>query len=96
MTIENAILRAEHVGIRELREHLSERLHERGPLVVTEHGTPKKILISYEDMLELVDILEELRDPEVLEAVREGRKAIQKGVRGIPVSRLFRKLRSSR
>lgn len=96
MTIETALLKAEHIGIRELREHLSERLKRNTPLIVTEHGTPKKVIFSYQDLLELIDILEELRDQELLEIVRQGRQAIRRGGKGILVSRSFRQIRSAR
>ena len=96
MTIGNAILRAEHIGVRELREHLSKELKRDAPLIVTERGTPKKVILSYRDLLELIDILDEIQDRELLESVQEGRKAIRKGVKGIPVSRLFGRIRSNR
>lgn len=91
-----ALLKAEHIGVRELREHLSEELKRDAPLIVTEHGTPKKVILSYRDLLDLIDILDELRDRELLETIQGGRKAIRRGVKGIPVSRLFRQIRSAR
>lgn len=96
MTLETALLKAEHIGIRELREHLSERLKRNTPLIVTEHGTPKRVIFSYQDLLELIDILEELRDQELLEIIRQGREATHRGVKGSSVSRLFRHIRSAR
>lgn len=95
MTLGTALLRAEHVGIRELREHLSRELKRDQPLIVTEHGTPKKVILSYHDLLELIDILDELRDQDLLESIGKGRKAIRRGAKGIPVSRLFRRMRSA-
>ena len=94
MVIGSALLRAHHIGVRELREHLSRELKRDAPLIVTEHGTPKKVILSYRDLLELVDILDELRDRDLLGTIQSGRKAIRRGVKGIPISRLFRKVRS--
>ena len=96
MTIARAVLQARHVGIRELREHLSKRLKDNRPIVVTEHGTPTKVILSYRDMLELIEILDELQDRKALESVRQGRKAVLGGAPGIPVSRLFQRIRRAR
>ena len=94
MTVATALLNADHVGVRDLREHLSKRLHNHKPIIVTDHGHPKKVLISYDDMMEIVEILDELEDPGTLAAVSEGRRAIKAGARGIPVSEIFQKIRS--
>lgn len=91
-----ALLKAEHIGIRELREHLSKELKRDAPLIVTEHGTPKKVILSYRDLLELIDVLDEFRDRELLESIQAGRKAIRKGTKGISVSRLFDRIKSNR
>lgn len=96
MTIGTALLRADHIGVRELREHLSRELKKDAPLIVTEHGAPKKVILSYIDLLELIDVLDELRDQELLGTIQSGRKAIRKGAKGIPVSRLFKKIRSDK
>ena len=94
MTLESALLRAEHVGVRELREHLSDRLKRKQPLVVTERGIPKKVILSYQDVLDLIEVLQELRDEELVRFVHEGRSAVKRRVKGIPVERLFRQFRS--
>ena len=94
MTIAAALMKASHVGVRELRLHLSRRLKSNNPLVVTEHGTPTKVIISYQDMVELADVIDELQDSKTLRAVTRARRAVKSGARGIPVSRLFRSLRS--
>lgn len=96
MTVNTALLKAKHIGVRELKAHLSQRLKGRGPLIVTEHGTPTKVIVSYNDMLEIVDILDELQDRGTLFAVQEGRRAIKAGVKGVPVSELFDQIRTKR
>ena len=96
MTVAAALLKAKRIGVRELRAHLSKRLKEGKPLIVTEHGKPTKVILAYRDMLELIDVLDELQDRQTLSMVQEGRKAIQKGAKGIPVSELFDKIRHSR
>ena len=95
MTISAALIRASHVGVRDLRIHLSRRLKDKNPLVVTEHGMPMKVIISYQDMVDLVEILDELQDPKTLQAVMHARRGIKRGAKGVPVSRLFGRLRSA-
>lgn len=95
MGIATDLLKANRVGIRDLKEHLSgEFLNET--LVITDRGTPVSVNLPYSDVLELMDILDELSDPGTVKAVQEGRKAIKAGVEGIPVSKVFDKIRTKR
>jgi len=96
MTVATALLNARYIGVRELREHLSNRLKGNKVIVVTDHGTPTKVILSYRDMVELIEVMDELRDRAALQSVQEGRKAIRAGSEGIPVNRLFRQIRESR
>ena len=96
MTLATALLRAPHIGVRDLKTHLSERLKSRKPLVVTDHGEPKQVLMPYDDIVELAEILEELNDPKLLKLVAEGRKAIREGFEGIPITDSFNKIRAGR
>lgn len=95
MNIASALLRAHHIGIRDLKEHLSAKYLDE-LLVITDRGNPVSVTMPYSDVLELVDIFEELSDPETLRCIREGRKAIKGEAKGIPVSRLFNKIKSKR
>lgn len=85
------LLRAKHVGIRDLKNRLSEHLGTGKPIVATDRGDPKYYLIPYDDMVELVEILEEASDPGFVAKVEEARAAWRRGG-GVPVSRLWRKL----
>ncbi len=91
MSIATNILKAPHVGIRDLKIHLSSLL-KKGSLIVTERGKPVNVILPYSDMIELLDMLDEITDPETIKAIQEGRKAISTGVKGIPVSNVFKKL----
>ncbi len=95
MTIAAVLLRAHRVGIRDLKEHLSTKFLDE-ILVITDRGEPVSVNLPYEDLLDLTDILDELSDPKTIEAVMAGKKVISAGVKGIPVSRLFRKIRKER
>ena len=96
MTVATALLNAKYIGVRELREHLSKRLKGSKVIVVTEHGAPTKVILSYRDVVELIETLDELRDRAAIQSVQEGRKAIRAGAEGIPVNRLFNQIRESR
>ena len=96
MSVATALLHARYIGIRELREHLSKRFKEEKPIIVTEHGTPTKVILSYKDVLEFLEVFDELQDRGTIHAVREGRKAIRQGGEGISVSDLFNQIRQSR
>ena len=95
MSIAYDLLKANHVGIRDLKEHLSTELL-KSLLVITDRGTPISVNLPYSDVLELVDILDELADLETIQTVSEGRKAIKAGAKGVPVSNLFKRIRAHR
>lgn len=85
MDIALDLLKAPHVGIREFKERASFLLNKRKTLVVTDRGKPTSVLVSYGDMLELLDVIEEINDPKTLSLVEQGRKSIKQGSKGIPV-----------
>jgi len=90
MGIATDLLKAERVGIRELKKKLSASFLKK-PLIITDRKTPVSVNLPYSDMLELIDILDELSDVETLNIVKEGRKAIYSGAKGISVSDVFEK-----
>ena len=96
MTLATMLLRAPHVGVRDVKAHFSEKMKTRGPLIVTDRGEPKQVIIPYEALVEIAEVLEELNDTELIQSVNLSRKSYQKGVRGIPVETVFKKFRSSK
>lgn len=90
MSIATNILKSPHVGIRDLKVHLSSFL-KKGSLVVTDRGVPVNVILPYADTIELLDMLDEITDSETIKTIREGRKAISAGTKGIPVSDVFGK-----
>ena len=94
MSLATELLNAKHVGVRDLRDHLSEMIKKDTLVIVTEHGQPSKVLIPYEDMLEIVDMMDELRDHKTSSTVLEGKYAITKAPKGISVTSLFNKFRT--
>lgn len=95
MSIAAELLKAPHVGIRDIKEHLSRRLL-KDMLVITDRGAPVSVNLPYSDVLELIDIMDELTDLETVATVQEGRKALQEGAKGVPVTQLFKRIRAKR
>ena len=96
MTLATMILRAKSVGVRNFRDAASRFVREHKPIVITERGVPESVLLPYDAVLELVDLLEELNDRELLKDIAEGRRAIRAGAKGIPASEAFRKYKRER
>ena len=96
MTLATALLKAPHIGVRDLKAHLSERLKSRRPLVVTDRGEPKQVLMPYDDIVEFAEMLEEINDPELVKLVRLSRRAVKAGFKGIPVEESFKRIKALR
>jgi hypothetical protein len=95
MNISSAVLKAEHVGIREFKDHLSIKLLS-DTRIITDRGKPVSVNMPYEDLMEIIDLIDELSDPKTLALVAAGRKAIRAGAKGIPVERLFRDVKTGK
>lgn len=95
MSIATNILKSPHVGIRDLKIHLSSFL-KKSPLVVTERGTPINVILPYSDVIELLDMLDEITDSGTVRTIQEGRMAISAGAKGIPVSNVFGKTKDQK
>lgn len=91
MNLGKALLRARSIGVRNFRDKVSSLIHSHEMFVVTEHGSPTSVLLPYDDVLEIVDVLDELRDKDTLNAVVQGRKAISRGAKGVIASKVLRK-----
>jgi len=83
--------------MRNVRDHLSEfvdrveREHER--IVLTRNGRAAAVLISPEDLAELEETIDVLRDPQALADIREADEAYAHGdvLRGVQAARRLRK-----
>lgn len=93
MTLASILLKAPHIGVRQFKARLSSLLRGRHPLIITERGIPVEVVIPYAEALEMVDLIDEATDLETLKAVQEGRKAVRMDAKGIPIERLFEKIR---
>lgn len=91
MTAIGFVREGKYVGVRELRTNLAKVLKSRQAYFVTDHGKPVKAMVPYEVLLELLELLEELKDKTLLHEVAQGRKEYQEGG-WIPASRLRKQL----
>ena len=91
MTAIGFVKEGKYLGTRELRTNLAKILKSRQAYFVTDHGKPVKAMIPYEVLLELLEILEELKDKALIQEVTQGRKEYAAGG-WIPATRLKNKL----
>ena len=83
-------------SLRTVREHFSEFVdrveqhHDR--IIVTRNGRPAAVILSLDDLAELEETIDVLRDAEALSDIREGDAAYQQGdvVRGVESVRALR------
>ncbi len=96
MNIAAGLLKAPHIGVRDLKENLSKLLQSKNTLIITDRGQPVDVIVPYNEMMYLIDIIDEITDPETLTTVLEGKKAVKAGSKGVPVSGLFKAVRAKR
>jgi PHD/YefM family antitoxin component YafN of YafNO toxin-antitoxin module len=88
MKARNLAVPVEEISGETLKESLPEVLEQRGvSLLVIHNGEPAKVLIDYEEFIEILDILDELNDPVLLEEIALGRKEYAE-TGGIPLEKL--------
>ena len=83
-------------SLRTVREHFSEFVdrveqhHDR--IIVTRNGRPAAVILSLDDLAELEETIDVLRDAEALSDIREGDAAYKQGdvVRGVESVRALR------
>ena len=92
MSLATQLLHAEPIGVKELKNHLSAILKRSRPRIVTDHNKPRHVLVPYEDMVEIAEILDELADPKLLKQIAEGRESYRKG-HWTPFENLAKKLK---
>lgn len=88
------LIKASHVGIKEMKANITREFLENF-MVITDRGRPISVNLPYSDVKELIDIFEELSDPETVAAVLEARKAREAGGKGISVLKAFEDFRKN-
>jgi len=91
MSANNLLRKAKTVNFREAQAQLSKLIRSKSPSMVLSHGKPVSFLVPYEDMLDLVETLDELKDKKLLGEIERARKEYAQG-KAVPAERLFKKM----
>jgi len=91
MSVNNLLRKAKPVNVREAQAQLSKLIKSKFPSMVLSHGKPVSFLVPYEDMLDLVETLDDLKDKKLLGEIERARKEYTQG-KAVPAERLFKKL----
>lgn len=91
MGVGNLLRNAKPVNVREAQAQLSKLIRSKSPSMVLSHGKPVSFLVPYEDMLNLVETLDELKDKKLLGEIERARTEYAQG-KQVPVERLFKKM----
>lgn len=89
------LIKAKHVGVRELRDHLCGFMKDKNPaIVVTERGKPVRVIVPYAKMVELLEFFDEVSDPDTMRNIHEGVEAIKQASKGVSFSGTYKKYHS--
>ncbi len=89
-TLAKSLLKARYFGTREYKAHLSEHLKSRLPQIITVYGEPKKVVMEYDEVMDLIDWYEELQDKQLMADIAQARQEYQKHPeKAIPAEKLF-------
>lgn len=64
---------------------LSKLIRSKSPSLALSHGKPVSLLVPYEDMLDLMKSLNELKDKKLLGEIARGRRSMLWGKRSRPI-----------
>lgn len=96
MTTAIDLLKAPRYGIRDFKSRLSERIKSKKAMILVDHGEPKKVIIDYNELIQILEFIEDVQDKELLQLIHEGRAAVEHGKPGISVEESFAKIRAAR
>lgn len=91
MTLTMELLKAKHIGVRELGRNVSTYLKKDAPCVVDVKGKKDKVIISLDVLVDLLEMLEDLQDRDLLELVRQSRTAVASGEKEVPVENVIKR-----
>ena len=91
MTTKSLFRQAKPVNVREAQAKLSRLIRSKTPSLVLSHGKPVSFLVPYEEMLDLLEMLDELKDQRLLEEISRARSEYAEG-KAVSAKRLFKKM----
>jgi antitoxin (DNA-binding transcriptional repressor) of toxin-antitoxin stability system len=90
MTTKSLLREAKPVNVREAQAKLSSLIGSKKPSLVLSHGKPVSFLVPYEEMLDLLEMIDELKDKRLIEQIAEARSKYAGG-KSVPAERRFKK-----
>lgn len=91
MSATHLLRKAKPVNVRDAQAQLSKLIRSKLPAMVVSHGKPVSFLVPYEDMLDLMESLEELKDQKLLGEIARARAEYAEG-KAVPMERLLKKM----
>lgn len=91
MTTKTLLRRAKPVNVKEAQARLSTLIRSKTPSLVLSHGKPVSFLVPYEEMLDLLEMMDELKDQRLFEEIARARSEYAEG-KEVPAERLFKKM----
>ena len=91
MTPAALLRKARPVNVREAQAKLSQLIRSKMPSLILSHGKPMSFLVPYDEMLDLLEMLEELKDQKLLKEIALARSEYAQG-KAVPAERLLRKM----
>ena len=91
MTTTSLLRKAKPVNVREAQAKLSQLISSKMPSLVLSHGKPVSFLVPYDEMLNLLEMLEELKDQKLLKEIALARSEYAHG-KAVPAERLLGKM----
>ena len=91
MGVKSLLKEAKSVNVREAQAKLSRLIRSKRASLVTSHGKPVSFIVPYEEMLDLLEMIDELKDQRLLEEIVRVRSEYKAG-KAVPAERLFKKM----
>jgi antitoxin (DNA-binding transcriptional repressor) of toxin-antitoxin stability system len=91
MTTATLLRKAKPVNVREAQARLSRLISSKMPSLVLSHGKPVSFLMPYDEMLDLVEMVEDLKDQKLLKEIAKARAEYDRG-KAVPAERLFKRM----
>jgi len=91
VTTKSILRESKPVNVREAQAGLSRLIKMKKPSLVLSRGKPVSFLVPYEDMLDLLEMLDDLKDKTLLEEISRARTEYIDG-KEVSAEKLFRKM----
>lgn len=91
MSATSLVRKANPVNVRDAQAQLSKLIRSKSPTMVLSHGKPVSFLVPHEDLQNLDDTLDELKDIQLLREIERARIEYGQG-EAVPTERVFKKM----